>query len=186
MSKIQTIVKMNAKLMSALVGIVVLATLCSAVPVEDNKGLDDFISQINGTTCLSNKANGGTYYGCVNVCVMKNGVKVCYTKCGYSAVAPVVEKPGHKYEEVETFLTEVNENTCFSADEKSAQNGLSYYDYCFDVCYNKNGVNVCYKKCGYSGNAQTVGTAYEAKCKQRVHCTYYPNNPKPVCYTTCE
>ena len=142
---------MNAKLMSALVGIVVLATLCSAVPVDDTKDMDQFLALVNGTTCVSNNAvpNGGTYYKyCFVVCVKKNGVRVCYNKCNYSAVAPVVEIPVHESEDMSKFLTEVNGNTCVFGDGKPAENE-NYYRSCIRICvnYNYNRIPTCYLRC---------------------------------------
>ena len=166
---------MNAKLMSALVGIVVLATLCSAVPVEDSKQLDQFLDGVEGSTCLPNKLapNEGTYYNyCFDVCYNKNGVKVCYKKCGYSATAPTDAVEESK--DLDQFLGKLKGSTCFSEDNKPTQKENSYYDYCFDVCYNKNGVNVCYKKCGYSANGKTAGTQFSAKCKMIHICVPLP------------
>ena len=45
---------------------------------------------------------------------------------------------------IDKYLSSLNGKTCVDSAIRSVP-----YDFCVDVCYDMNGVHICYKQCGY-------------------------------------
>ena len=86
--------------------------------------------------------------------------------------------PTDQSKELDTFLAKVNGTTCFSDESLPPQ----FYEYCFNVCYNRNGVQVCYRQCNYSDDKQAVGSKYDAKCSYKYICLRLPNGQQACDY----
>ena len=136
----------------ALILVAVAVTLTGGAPVDDDSGIDEYLSSLNGTTCMWRAVKSGpvgitTYDYCFDVCYDRNGVKVCYKQCGYSSTAPEVEPKQVIHKDLNEYINSVNGSVCLAAKSSDTKPGVQTYGLCWFVCVNRNGIRVCYTRC---------------------------------------